>query len=110
MIRSALPTGPRGSSTPSLHDAINMAALAREIARSQIAAAPGVPATSADLRSGLSARITDSIGIHWRGWTCVGILWKSRPLPNPPNGGLTPFSAHFGGFQRDATEAPSQAS
>src|ERR1700676_3157934 len=66
MTRSALPTGPCGSSTPSLHDAINIAALVIEIARSHIADALGVPVTSGDIRSGLAACITDSIGIHSR--------------------------------------------
>src|SRR3984957_4429936 len=89
MTRSALPTAPRGSSTPSLHDAIAIAALVREIARSHIADALRVLVTFGDIRSGLAACITDSIGIHWRGWTWRGILWKSRALPNPPNGGLT---------------------
>jgi len=50
MTRSALPTGPCGSSTPSLHDANNIAALVIDIARSHIA----------DV-------LMDFIGIHWRG-------------------------------------------
>src|SRR5271154_4277639 len=37
MTRSALPTGPCGSSTPSLHDAINSAVLVIDIARSHMA-------------------------------------------------------------------------
>src|ERR1700685_883782 len=61
MTRSALPTGPCGSSTPSLQDAINIAAPAIEIARSHIAAALGGLLTSGDIRSGLAACITDSI-------------------------------------------------
>src|SRR5258708_7568580 len=97
MTRSALPTGPCGSSTPSLHDAINVAALVIEIARSHIEDALGVLVTSEDIRPGLAACITDSIGIHWRGWTWGGILWKPHALPNPPNGGLTIYVvAEFG--------------
>src|ERR1700728_809420 len=96
MTRSALPTGPCGSSTPSLHDASNIAAPVIEIARSHIADALGVLVTFRDIRSELAARITNSIGFHWRGWTYGwrgwtygGILWKSHALPNPPNGGLS---------------------
>src|SRR5579863_1624107 len=87
MIRSALPTGPCGSSTPSLHDATNIATPVIEIARSHIASVPGVLVASGDIRSGLAACITDSIGSHWRVWTWLGILRKFRTLPNPPNGG-----------------------
>ena len=67
MTRSALPTGPCGSSTPSLHEAINNAVLVIEITRRHIADLLGVLVASGDIRSGLAACITDSIGIHWRG-------------------------------------------
>src|SRR5216683_1317872 len=88
MTRSALPTGPCGSSTPSLHDANNIAALVIEIARSHNADALGVLVTSGDIRSGLAACITDSIGIHWRGWTWRGFCGDRAPFPIPPMGGL----------------------
>src|SRR5882762_196742 len=87
MIRSALPTGPRGSSTPSLHDAINIAALVIDMARSHIADALGALVTSGDIRSGLAACITDSIGIHWRGYTCEEFCGNPTPFPIPPMGG-----------------------
>jgi hypothetical protein len=69
--RSALPTGPCGSSTPSLHDAINIVALAIEMARSHIVDALGVLVISEDIRSGLTACMTDSIGTHLRGWRAI---------------------------------------
>src|SRR5882672_11186475 len=88
MTRSALPTGPCGSSTPSLHDAINSAALVTEIARSHIADALGVLVASGDIRSGLATCITNSIGIHWRGWAWRGFCGNSTLFPIPPMGGL----------------------
>jgi hypothetical protein len=50
-----------------LHDANNVAALVIAIARSRVADALGVLVISGDIRSGLAACITNSIGIRWRG-------------------------------------------
>jgi hypothetical protein len=47
-----------------LQDAINIAALVIEIARSHLAYAPGILVTSVVIRLGLAACITDSMGIH----------------------------------------------
>src|ERR1700722_17608770 len=89
MTRSALPTGPCGSRTPSLHDAVNIAALAIETPRSHTAGALAALVTCGRVRARLAACITDSIGIHWCGWSWREILCKCHALPNPPNGGLT---------------------
>src|ERR1700683_3639712 len=104
MTRSALPTGPCGSSTPSRHDAIKIAPPATEMARSHTADAPGTFVTSKDIRPGLAACITDSIDIRWRDVTCTGILWKLHALPNPPNGGLTRACGRRASRQRRQTK------
>src|ERR1700679_289488 len=88
MIRSALPTGPCGSSTPSLHEAISIAALVVEIARSHVADALRVLVTFGDIRSGQAACITDSkvsTGVLRHREEFCGNL---TPFPIPPMGGL----------------------
>src|SRR5579859_5744466 len=87
MTRSALPTGPCGSSTPSLHDANNIAALVIEIARNHIADALGVLMTCGDIRSGLAC-ITNSFGIHWRGRHAMEFCGDPTRVPIPPMGDL----------------------
>ena len=87
MTRSALPTGPCGSRTPSLHDAVDSAALAIEM----LAATLRCAWRSSDLRgdrSGLAACITNSIGYPLtRSVMGRDSVQTPRSFPIPPMGG-----------------------
>jgi hypothetical protein len=81
---SALPTGPCGSSTPSPQDDINVVALAIDTARTQRIDILGVAATVGALQSRRTAYITDSIGIHWRGFDMLRDSVESAPATQSP--------------------------